>query len=171
MLQPEKTSSFSAAKILSLAQRVPQIALAEPASLHNLREEYQDFLLTLKDLPSIVQYKAANGIMRPWAGLFWNEVGKMTTLDGQARFGLLHKLKSVLVSIPVSNADSEYVFSIQRKLHIDQRANLKQDSTIALMAMNFHCEDCCLDIKLFSRTSFHTYISKKLPECTYVAPN
>ena len=32
--------------------------------------------------------------MRPKAGLFWLEVGKMTTFEGQPRFNLLHKLMS-----------------------------------------------------------------------------
>ena len=52
--------------------------------------------------------------MRAKAGLFWSEIGKMVTLDGQPRFSLLHRLMAGLLSIPVSNADSERGFSILR---------------------------------------------------------
>ena len=89
--------------------------------------------------------------MTPWAGLFWNKVGRITTLAiwHTTILFFLHKVMSVLLSIPVSNADSEWGFSILKKLHTDQRANLKQDSIMVLMTMNFNCKDCCLNIKLF----------------------
>jgi hypothetical protein len=52
------------------------------------------------------------------------------------------------LSIPVSNADSEHSFSMLRKIHTDQRANLDQSTIIALMSMKFNCNDC--DRKLLS---------------------
>jgi hypothetical protein len=81
MLQPENTSLFPFSKIITLAKRFPQIALSESASLDQLQEEFQDFKLSPGDLPSIVKYKAADGVMRAKAGLFWSEINKMTTLD------------------------------------------------------------------------------------------
>ena len=148
VLQPENTSLFPFSKIISLAKRFPQIGLSESASLDQLQEEFQDFKLSPGDLPSIVKYKAADGVLRAKAGLFWSEVNKMTTLDGQPRFNLLHQLMAGLLSIPVSNADSERGFSMLRKIHTDQRANLDQSTIIALMGMQFNCDDCCCDIKL-----------------------
>ena len=59
--------------------------------------------------------------MKPCIGLFWSEVGKMTTLDGQLHFKHLHNLVAGLLSIPVSNTNSERGFSMLRKLHTDQR--------------------------------------------------
>ena len=50
-----------------------------------------------------------------------------------------------LLSILVSNADSERGFSMLRKIHTDQRSNLQQYNT---MAMKFNCDDCCHEIKL-----------------------
>ena len=82
------------------------------------------------------------------AGLFWLEVGKMTTFEGQPRFNLLHKLMSGMMSIPVSNADSERGFSILRKIHTDQRSNLDQSTIVALMTIKFNIDNCCLDIEL-----------------------
>ena len=79
---------------------------------------------------------------------FWLEVGKMTTLEGQPGFNL-HKLISALMTIPVSNVDSEQGFSMPRKIHTDQSSNLEHSLIIALMAMKFNLDDCCWDIKLF----------------------
>ena len=86
--------------------------------------------------------------MRPKAGLFWLEVGKMTTFEGQPRFNLLYKLMSGLMSIPVSNADSERGFSILRKIHTYQRSNLDQSTIVALTTIKFNIDNCCLDIEL-----------------------
>ena len=63
-------------------------------------------------------------LIKPRVGLFWSKVGKIRTLDGQERLGLLCKLMYGLLSIPSSNADSERGFSILRKIHTDQRSNL-----------------------------------------------
>ena len=142
VIQPEHTSSFSLKTITSLAKRFPQIGINNAVSLQNLKEQFQDFKLSPNDLPTLVKYKAADGVMRSKAGLFWLEVGKMTTIEGQPRFNLLHKLMSGLMSIPVSNADSERGFSMLRKIHTDQT------SIVALMAMKFNVDNCCLDIKL-----------------------
>lgn len=117
VLQPEKTSSFPFSKVISLAERFPQIGLSDSSSLDRLNEEFQDFKLSPGDLPSVVKYKTADGVMRSKAGLFWSEVRKITNLEGQTRFSLLHQLMAGLLSIPVSNADSE---SGLRKIHIDQ---------------------------------------------------
>lgn len=86
--------------------------------------------------------------MKPRAGTFWWEVGKLRTFDGKMRFEKLFKLMAGLLSIPVSNADSERGFSMLRKIHTDQRSNLEQSTIISLMSMKFNCDDCCCDIKL-----------------------
>ena len=148
VLQPENTSSFPFTKIIGLANRFPQIGLSDSASLDILKEEFQDFKLSPGDLPSVFKYKAADGVMRSKSGQFWSEIKKITTLDGQARFNALHQLMAGLLSIPVSNADSERGFSMLRKIHTDQRAKLDQSTIIALMGMKFNCDDCCCDIKL-----------------------
>ena len=67
------------------------MGINDTVSLHNLKEQFQDFKLSPNDLRVLVKYKASDGVMRPKAGLFWLEVGKMTTLEGQPRFNLLHK--------------------------------------------------------------------------------
>ena len=148
IIQPEHTSSFSFNTITSLAKRFPPIGLNDAISLQNLKEQFQDFKLSPNDLVTLAKYKAADVVMRPNAGLFWLEVGKMTTFEGQPRFNLLHKFMSGLMSIPVSNADSEWGFYILRKIHTDQRSNLDQSTIVALMTIKFNIDNCSLDIEL-----------------------
>ena len=143
------------------------MGINDTVSLHNLKEKFQDFKLSPNDLPVLVKYKAADGIMRPKAGLFWLEVEKMTTLEGQPRFNLLHKLISGLMTISVSNADSEQGFSMLRKIHTDQRSNLEHSSIVALMAMKFNLDDCCWDIKLSPELLHECKTATK----SYVAPH
>ena len=53
ILQPEKTSSYSVATVLTLANRFPQLGLADAESLDQLREKFLDFQLSPADLPSL----------------------------------------------------------------------------------------------------------------------
>ena len=111
IIQPQHTASFSFNTITAQAKRFPQICLNDTVSLQHLREQFQDFKLSPTDLPklALVEYKRIDGVtvLRPKIGLFWLEVGKMTTVEGQPRFNHLHKLMAGLMSIPVSNADCE----------------------------------------------------------------
>ncbi len=135
------TNSYSASTIVSLAKRFPQMGLSDSRSLDKLREEFMDLSLSSSDHPEIAKYKSADGTWRPRSGKFWWEVSKLTTFDGEERFPLLSKLMAGLLSIPVSNADSERGFSMLRKIHTDQRPSLNQDTLIALMTMKFNCSD------------------------------
>ena len=69
----------------------------------------------------------------------------MRTFDGEMRFPLLVELITELMSIPSSNADSEWGFSILRTIHTDQRPTLKQSTLISLMSIKFNSEECCHD--------------------------
>ena len=141
ILQPDKTASYPVSTIISLAKRFPQLGLDNAASLDELREEFLDFSLSPSDL-------AADGTMKPKAGSFWVKVGKLRTLDGKPRFSKLFHLMAGLLSIPVSNADSERGFSLLRKIHTDQRSNLSQSTIIALMSIKFNSDCCCHDAEL-----------------------
>ena len=150
VLQPEKASSYPPATIIRLAKCFPQIGLADSSSLDQLCDEFLDFSLSPGDLPTPEKYRAADKPMKPRAGAFWWGVRKLRTLDGEPRYDKLFKLMAGLLSIPVSNADSERGFSMLRKIHTDQRSNLDQSTLVALMSMKFNCDDCCTDIKLSS---------------------
>ena len=147
ILQPEKTASYSFDRVQYLAEGFLQLGLAD-VSIDQFREEFMDFTLSPLDLPSVSEYKAADDTLKARVGLFWSKVGKIRTLDGQERFGLLCKLMYGLLSIPCSNADSERGFSILRKIHTDQRSNLDQSTIITLMSIKFNSDNCCYDIEL-----------------------
>ncbi len=70
-----------------------------------------------------------------------------------------------LLSIPVSNADSERGFSMLRKIHTDQRPSLKQDTIIALMTMKCNCSSNCYNSifteKLLAQCKNATYLAVK----------
>ena len=104
-----------------------------------------DFYISPGEHPTVKKYKAADKTWKPRAGTLWWKVGKIKAFDGKERFPLLTKLIAGLLSIPVSNADSERGFSILRKIHTDQRPSLKQDTLIALMTMKFNAYNDCYD--------------------------
>ena len=73
ILQPEKTSLYSVATVLALANRFPQLGLADAESLDQLREEFLDFQLSPADLPSLSMYKTAGHTEKPQVGVFWSD--------------------------------------------------------------------------------------------------
>ena len=93
-----------------------------------------DLTLSSGDHPSVETYKSATG-HKPWSGVFWREVGKLTRSDRQPRFPSLVKVIIGLSAIPVSNANSERGFSVLRKIHADQHPTLKQSTIISLMTI------------------------------------
>uniref|UniRef100_A0A1X7SHY9 HAT C-terminal dimerisation domain-containing protein n=1 Tax=Amphimedon queenslandica TaxID=400682 RepID=A0A1X7SHY9_AMPQE len=112
ILQPQKAASYPVSTVVRLAKRFPQLGLADSASLDELSEEFNDFTLSPSDLPTPGEYRAADDEMKPKTGFYWSEVGKIKTLDGKPRFLKLFHLMAGLLTIPVSNADSERGFSI-----------------------------------------------------------
>ena len=110
ILQPQKAASYPVSTVVRLAKRFPQLGLADSASLS---EEF-DFTLSPSDLPTPGEYHAAD---EPKTGFYWSEVGKIKTLDGKSRFLKLFHVMAGLLTIPVSNADSERGFSILRNTH------------------------------------------------------
>ena len=62
-------------------------------------------------------------------------MNKIKTLDGGQRFPCLSKLMAGLLTIPVTNADSERGCSILRKIHTDQRPSLKPSTVASIMSV------------------------------------
>ena len=145
ILQPQKAASYPVSTVVRLAKRFPQLGLADSASLDELSEEFNDFTLSPSDFPTPGEYHAADDEMKPKTGFYWSEVGKIKTLDGKPRFLKLFHIMAGLLTIPVSNADSEMGFSILRKIHTDQRSNLSQSTIISLMSVKMNSDCCCYD--------------------------
>ena len=98
------------------------------------------FKLSPADHPPIVKYMSADKTCRPQARKFWWEVSKLKTFDGKA---CLTKLMAGLLSIPVSNADSER--GMLRKIHTDQWPSLSQETLISLITMKFNSIENCYE--------------------------
>ena len=149
IINPLQVNSYSFDTIQRLAKRFKQLHLADSASLDTLRDEFMDFTLSPRDLPDAsldtYNYVSATGDKKPRAGMFWNEVGKLKTLEGELRFPCLFRLMAGLLSIPVSNADSERGFSILRKIHTDQRPSLNPSTIASIMTIKLNSEECCFD--------------------------
>ena len=145
IINPDKVTTYSFQTIKSLAKRFSQLDLAASESIDSLREEFMGFTLSPADHPVVDTYKSATGVPKSKAGVFWLEVGKIMTLEGEPRFPSLARLMAGLLSISCSNANSERGFSILWKIHTDQRPTLKQSTINSLMAVKFNSEEFCFD--------------------------
>jgi hypothetical protein len=70
---------------------------------------------------------------------FWYEVKEL--------YPTLSTLMLTLLSIPHSNAQSERVFSMLKKIYTEQRADLCQESIVSLLAIKMNNPHCCVDTK------------------------
>ena len=61
ILNPDKAISFPSATVVELAERFPQLCLADSESLRCLKEEFMDFTLSPADLPTPHTYNAVGG--------------------------------------------------------------------------------------------------------------
>ena len=145
VINPDQTCTYDFSVVEGLAKRFPQLGVADSESIDAMRDEFMDFKLSPAEHPQVSRYKSSTNDDKPQAGLFWNEVSKMKTFDGEMRFPLLVKLMAGLLTIPCSNADSERGFSVLRRIHTDQRPSLKQSTIISLMSIKFNSEECCHD--------------------------
>lgn len=67
-------------------------------------------------------------------------------------FPTLTKLMRIVLSIPHSNASSERVFSMVKKIVTDQRSLLAPDTVNSLLRIKINTDKCCLDTKFDTRT-------------------
>ena len=123
-LLPENRDKVTTALVLRLARRF------SAATPHDCRDELEEealdyILLPQSSLPtsgseSVEQSKSDE------VCTYWTQVGKMTTLMGTVRFPNLSQLAKCILSLPVSNAETERVFSIVRKIVTDYRTQIDQ---------------------------------------------
>ena len=53
-------------------------------------------------------------------GKVWGAIGRLVKCDGDLKFPILSKVAKAVLTIPHSNADSERIFSIDKKNKIQQ---------------------------------------------------
>ena len=140
-LLPQNQDKVTTALILRLASR---FSAATPTDcLDALEEETLDYiLLPSSSLPSPVGNDNGQQCTSDELCAYWQQIGKMTTLGGAARFPNLSRLAKCILSLPVSNAETERVFSIVRKIITDYRSQMDRNTLCALLAckMNSDCK-------------------------------
>jgi hypothetical protein len=60
-------------------------------------------------------------------------------------------LVKTLMTFPHSNASSERLFSVLKKIHTEQRDNLCHDTLKSLLSFKINCHQCCYDQELSSQ--------------------
>ena len=77
---------------------------------------------------------------------YWQHIGRMTTLDGAARFPNLSRLAKCVLALPVLNAETERVFSIVRKIVTDYRTQMDQSTLCALISCKLNNDSKCFEL-------------------------
>ena len=73
----------------------------------------------------------------------YKSIGKGKTNTGSHRFATLCAVVLPLLSLRNSNADSERVFSVVKKIDTDSRSDLGQDTIYAWLSCKLNTEDSC----------------------------
>ena len=71
----------------------------------------------------------------------------MKTLAGLARFPNFTRLAKCVLALPVSNADTERVFSIVRKIVTEYRTEMEQSTLCALLSCKLNSSCNCYDLE------------------------
>ena len=95
---------------------------------------------------------------------FWLYVKSLTSPMGETRYEELANLALCLLSIPTSNADSERVFSLVRRIKTDFRSSLSTQSVSSLISCHFNNLGHCCEM-----TSFDEDLLKQVKSCTSAA--
>ena len=92
---------------------------------------------------------------------FWLSVLNMKSAMGEYRYTNLGRLALQLLAIPTSNADSERVFSLVRRIQTDFRSQLIPETISALIGVHFNTnENCC-------EGNFDSNFLKEAKSCTH----
>ena len=69
---------------------------------------------------------------------FWHAVSQMKLPSGSLQFQQLYQLSKVLLTLPHSNADTERVFSMLKKIQTDSRDNLSDQTIHSLLSVKIN---------------------------------
>lgn len=144
VILPENQSKVTGPTVLRLARRFP--AAVSEDEFDALEEEALDYALAPHATMPSVHRENGKPTMSADLCAYWHEVGKLKTLDGKDRFPTLTQLAKCLLSLPVSNADTERVFSIVRKIITDYRTEMEQSTLCALLACKLNCDSHCYEL-------------------------
>ena len=131
-----------------------------PDKRERLRDEFRDWQIL--DDSSLPSYTAGDKL-----DVYWGTVAQMRDSSGQFRFEYLCKLTKALLTIPCSNAGSERMFSMVRKISTDFRSELGHNTICALLSVKQNSDkkpsvlsNYC---RLLNPQHTHTIVSIKHP--------
>ena len=133
-LLPENQGSLAAAPVLRLAARF-QAAVPEEAC-DALEEELLDYMLLPSTNHPSVDREESKPTQSAQLCVYWQEIGRMSTVTGTATFPNLTSLVKCILALPVANADTERIFSIVRKVVTDYRTQLEQNTLLVSCKLN-----------------------------------
>ena len=130
---PKLRDSWNPETVRSLGTR---FSIVTAADLDALVVEFQEYQLSAeRELPAYTSDTRTDS--------FWAQMGKLKTFSGEPRFPLLGHLMTTLSVIAHSNADSERVFSMCRKIDTDARSQLGNDTLRALLSCKINTDEPC----------------------------
>ena len=80
---------------------------------------------------------------------FWMKIGLLKSPMGALKYENLSSLALNLLAIPTSNADSERVFSLVRRIKTDFRASLSPETVAALIGCHLNKTSKCCETSKF----------------------
>ena len=131
-LHPTNKDNVCAENVLALGQRL-NVSL----DCRKLEEEFIDYQLSSgEELP---EYEEGGSLSD-----FWRTMGKKVRTNNVLRFPNLYQVAVAAQTIPHSNADTERLFSILRKIHTDSRSQLGDEAIHALLSTKVNNHVTCL---------------------------
>ena len=92
---------------------------------------------------------------------FWLKVGDFKSAMGSLKYENLSMLALQLLAIPASNADSERVFSLVRRIKADFRSSLSPETLSALIGCHLNKNGKCCEV-----TTFDDSLLTQAKQCT-----
>ena len=133
-LNPEKCQTMPQSTFDTVEERIP-IAFDKAT----VKLEHREFMLDGEVQPD----ENDNAVD------FWLKISHQKSPMGEKKYCNLATLALQLLSIPSSNADSERVFSLVRRIKTEFRSSLQTDTLSALIGCHFNkTTDCCEKVHL-----------------------
>ena len=133
LLQPTVRLDLTAQVACRLADSLPS-HVVPLEKRDELKDEFRDWQMLEDD--SLPSCGAGDRLDKYWGG-----VAKMRDATGKLRFEQLCKLTKALLTIPCSNAGSERIFSMVRKISTDFRSELGHDTICALLSVKQNSDE------------------------------
>ena len=120
---------YSYFSVVSLSDRFTSFSQQEK---QQLEDEASDYILTpLCDLPTFDPDTTT-------LNQFWHTMGNLKLPSGQKQFSHLYQLSKIVLTLPHSNADTERVFSMLKKIQSDSRDSLADKTIHSLLSVKIN---------------------------------